>query len=151
MLQTDIGAYLKCYESGVSRALAGGAGDNPEVDGTVVDRQGYSSCKLVIAWEATLDATETLSLAYTLQEGDASDLSDAADFGTVVASAVVGTGGTGGTTEAGVVEADYNLVANPCGRYIRAQYTPDLSRAGTDIATVAAVIILGGADTLPAA
>jgi hypothetical protein len=149
MQPTDIGAHLTSRFGGAGRALAAGAGDNTEVDGGWVDRTGKFSAKVVISYTTTLAQDETLSFTANLQDASDSGGTGAADFGTAYAKTVVATGGTGGSTETGVVEiGDFNLMT--ADNFIQAQITPDLSASGTDVATWGAVIVLGGAETLPA-
>jgi hypothetical protein len=148
MQAKDIGAHLLAAAAGAVYATAGGAGDATELDGPWIDRQGYLSCKLVIHYKATLAEDKVLNLAANLQDATASDGTGAADFGTAVAAADVATGGSGGSTEEGVIVADFNL--DPANQYIRAQFTPNMDAADTDVAIVAAAIILGGARQLPA-
>ena len=148
MQPTDIGAHITSRFGGAGRALAAGTGDATEVDSGWIDRTGKFSAKLIISYTATLADTETISFAANLQDASAAAGTGAADFGTALASTVQATGDTGGTTETGVVELDFNLMT--ADNFIQAQVTPDLSASGTDVATWAAVIVLGGAETLPA-
>lgn len=131
----------------ISTATAGGTGDATEVDGAYIDRQGFDSLKVLIAYKTTLAQGKTLSIAANLQDATSSGGSGVADFGDAMASAVVGTGGTGGSTETGVVELDFDI--SGANQYVRVQYTPDMNASGTDTATLAAVYILGGAQVQP--
>lgn len=147
-LVKDIGAYLKAKFAGVARATAGGTGDNTEVDGASIDLTaiGYpKSAKLLIAWSATLAEGATLNIAYNMQQYNGSTWGD---VGTVVTTNVVGTGGSGGSTETGVVEVDIDLTTFSYNT-IRAQFTPNLSAANTDVATLGAVLVFGGQAELP--
>ena len=148
-MQRDIGSALIGRACGAAAATAGGSGDATEVDGKWIDRQGYSSAKLIIGVRAVLGATETVTLAANLQDASDSSGTGAADYGSAVAATTAATGGGGGTTEFGQIELDFDL--SGAKRYIRPQFTPNLSRANTDTAIVSATLILGGADKLPAA
>jgi hypothetical protein len=131
-------------------ATAGSTGDNTAVTGVIIDRAALGwpqSAVLAIPYTATLAAAATLSLAYTVQEGDASNLSDAATLQTAT-TAVVATGPSGGGTVTGTFEVNVPLAG--AGRYVRANFTPDLSAANTDTAALSAVIVFGGALSLPA-
>jgi hypothetical protein len=128
-------------------ATAGGAGDATELDGRYIDRSGYLSAKLTVAFKAVLGDGETLSIAANLQD-DADGAGVGTDFGGAFASAVVATGPGGGGTVEGQVELDFDL--SGARQYVRAQFTPDLSAANTDTAIIAAVLVLGGADEIPA-
>lgn len=138
----------------VARALAntsltaGGSGDNTAVTGVIIDRAAHGwpqSVVFAIPFTATLAANETLSLAATVQEGNADNLSDAATLTT--ASGVVATGPTGGGTVAGTREINVSLAG--AGRYVRINVTPDLSRGATDTAAISGVAVFGGAERLP--
>ncbi|HET7233254.1 MAG TPA: hypothetical protein VFJ16_24800 [Longimicrobium sp.] len=148
MIPTDIGAYITSRSCGGVAVTAGGAGDNTEVNGPWVDRQGYASAKLVITFKAVLAAAATLTIAANLQEATDSAGTGAADFGAAHAAATAATGAGGGSTEYGVVELDLNLTT--AERYVRAQFTPNLSAANTDTAVVSAVLVLGGGTNIPA-
>ena len=70
-------------------ATAGGSGDNTEVDGAWVDRQGFLSGKAIIAYTATLAQGATLSIAANLQDATSSGGAGAGDYGDALASTVV--------------------------------------------------------------
>lgn len=125
-------------------ATAAGAGDNTAVTGVIIDRAALGwprSCVVAIPWTTTLAASQTLSLGWTLQDGAAANLSDAATFATAV-SAVVAT-----VTASGQLEANVDLTG--AKRYVRLNFTPDLSATGTDTAALSGVLVFGGADRLP--
>lgn len=130
-------------------ATAGGAGDDTAVTGTIIDRMAIGtpqSAVLAIPFTATLAEGETLSIAYTVQEGDDSGLSDAETLQSA-APAVVATGPSGGGTVTGTFEVNVPLMG--AGRYVRSNFTPDLSAANTDTAALSAVLVFGGAERLP--
>ena len=146
----NIGAMIAVLRAAANTAAtAGGSGDNTAVTGVILDRAAYGfpqSGVVAIPFTATLAAGETLSIGCTVQEGDASNLSDAATLVTA-ASAVVATGPGGGGTVTGTFELDLSLAG--AGRYVRANFTPDLSAANTDTAALSAVFVFGGSDRLP--
>lgn len=130
---------------------AGGAGDATESNGVWVDREAEASgmamsAKLIIAYEAVLADTKSLSLAVNIQDDAAGDGGDPADFGTAYANTVIVTS-SGGTTERGTVELDFDLSA--ARRYVRSQVTPDLSASGTDTAQIVATWVFFGAPRGP--
>lgn len=131
----------------ISSATAAGTGDATEVDGAYIDRQGFSSLKVVIAYKAVLTQAKTLSIAANLQDATSSAGAGVADYGDAMASAIVATGPTGGGTVAGVAELDFDV--SGANQYVRVQYTPDLNASGTDTVTMSAVYILGGAQVQP--
>lgn len=126
--------------------VAGGAGDNTEVDCAYVDRRAFASLKAVIAYTATLQAGETLKIAANLQD-DADGVGMGTDFGDALASTTIATGPSGGGTRTGVIELDFDL--SGANRYTRLQFTPNLSASGTDVAELSAVYILAGATDDP--
>ncbi|GGW24012.1 hypothetical protein GCM10011452_09250 [Gemmobacter lanyuensis] len=131
-------------------ATAGGSGDNTEVVGVILDRAALGfpqSAVVAIPYTATLAAGATLAIAWDIDEGNNSGLSDA-DVLTSAAAAVVATGPAGGGTVTGTFEANVSLAG--AGRYVRLNFTPNLSAANTDTAALSAVIVFGGSDRLPA-
>lgn len=154
----NIGAYIAPRFGGFVNATAAGAGDATEVDGVWIDRQDFFSASVVLSYTATLQQAETLTLVSNVQDASDSSGTGAADYGAVYASAVVATGDTGGSTEVGAVKYNVDFLGGTQGaadgtaadRYIRVQFTPDLSASGTDTADVMAVVILGGAEDAPA-
>lgn len=146
----DIDSKITVRRAAANTAVtAGGAGDATQVTGVIIDRYALglpSNGVVAIPFTATLAAAETLSLTWTLQHGDDSGLSDAATHATG-ANAVVATGPGGGGTVTGTVEARISL--RGAKRYVRLQFTPDLSRANTDTAALSAVLVFAGADRLP--
>lgn len=130
-------------------ATAGGAGDATEVTGVIIDRAALGwaeSVVLAIPFTSALGDGNTLTLAWTLQHGEASNLSDAATLASASA-ATVATGGTGGSTVTGTLEAGVSL--RGARRYVRLNFTPDLNRANTDTAALSAVLVFAGANRLP--
>lgn len=146
----DSGHYISPKFSSISSATAAGTGDNTKVTGATVDRQGFGSAAVSIAYTATLAATKTLSLAVEVQESD-----DGSTWGTATvlqAATVQATGQSGGSTETGVLKIcdSYETRA----RYVRYNVTPDLNASGTDTASIAVTVVLGGSyngTTLPIA
>lgn len=144
----DAAALLAArYAAAGVDVTAAGSGDATEVDGAWIDRRGYNSIKVVIPYTATLAESETISVAANLQDASASDGTGAADFGTALSSTVQATGDTGGSTETGVVEMDFDV--SGADRYVRIQFTPDLSASATDTAELAAVYVLAGSNENP--
>ncbi len=127
-------------------ATAGGSGDNTAVTGAIIDRvaEGWpQSMVAAIPFTATLGASATLAIAVTIETGDASNLSDARTLKTVDATVVA----TGAGTITGCYEVDALLTG--ADRYIRVNFTPNLSAANTDTAALSAVAVFGGAERLP--
>lgn len=142
----NIGAYISQEKAIDNTALtAGGAGDNTEVSGQIIDRLAYGdpqSVAILVAWKATLAASKKLSLkSVKLEHGDASNLSDAANFATPADVDVKVDGGSGGTYH-GCQKYSVNLAGSK--RYVRLKITPDLDASATDTATIAAAFVFGG-------
>jgi hypothetical protein len=146
----SIGDLIKVDRAAANTAVtAGGSGDDTEVTGVTLDRLSMNSPQsavLAIPFTATLAEGETLSLAYEVEEGQASNLSDAATLQSA-ATAVVATGPSGGGTVTGTFEVNVPLMG--AGQYVRAKFTPNLSAANTDTAALSAVLVFGGAERLP--
>lgn len=148
--QKNIGATIKALYAAIATAVAGGAGDAAEVTSVIIDRNAHKmplSALFAFGFSAVLAAAATLKIAYTIEHGDAADMSDAANF-SVGAAAVVATGAAGGSTETGVLEVP--LALDGAKQYLRIKFTPDLSAANTDTAKVAALVIVGGESVTPA-
>lgn len=130
-------------------ATAGGSGDATAVTGVIIDRAALGwpqSAVIAIPFTATLAATATLTITDTLQHGDASNLSDVGTLSTQTAQTVA-TGPVGGGTVTGTYERNVSL--RGAKRYVRVNFTPDLSAANTDTAALSAVLVTGGAERLP--
>ena len=135
--------------TGVAPALivAAGAGDNALIVGSIVDTIGFESAVLVVPCRASLGAAETLSLAVQIEESGDGVAFDAPVV--LQASAVLLTGGGGGTDEAGMLKLNLDELGNR-KRFARIGVTPDLSAGGVDTAIVEPGLLLGGAEVLPA-
>jgi hypothetical protein len=146
----NIGSKIAVVRAAANTAVtAGGGGDNTAVTGVIIDRAALGwpqSCVVALLFTTTLAATQSLSASITVQDGDAANLSDAATFASradaIIASSV------GGGTVTGQVEFDVNL--SGAKRYVRANFTPNLSASGTDTAALSEAIVFGGATRLPA-
>lgn len=150
-MDKNIGGAIKLVRaSAAATATAGGSGDAAAVTGVIIDRAELGwpkSAVFGVPFTATLAAGATLSLAMTVQDSDAANLDGAATYATR-ANAVVATGPSGGGTVTGMVELDVNLEG--AKRYVRLNFTPDLSAANTDTAALgSAVAAFGGANRLP--
>lgn len=146
--QRNIGDEITVRRAAANTAVtAGGAGDNTLVTGIIIDRFALGNPESVVVgipFQAVLSAAATLQIGYTLQSGEAANLSDAT---TVITAALV-TVATGAATVTGIFERDVSL--RGAGRYVRLNFTPDLSAASTDTAQLSAVLVFGGANRLPA-
>jgi hypothetical protein len=141
----DSGAYIAGRYGATGTLTAAGAGDNTEVNGEWIDRRGFHSLTVFLGYTTALTATKTLSLAANIQDATDSSGTGAADFGTPYPATVQATGA--GTVK-GVRKLTFDL--RMAASHVRVQFTPDLSHSGTDTATVWAIYVLGGAESLPA-
>lgn len=141
---SDIGSHVKNVACGAARVTAAGAGDNTAVTGVTIDRLGYESCKVTAVYKTTLASAQTLSLQMEYQES-----ADGSTWDTAVVLQAATVAQTGVQTNK-VGEVSYRLSLGGKKRYIRFNYTPDLSAGSADTADTAAVCTLGGAKVLPA-
>ena len=144
----DFGAYMLPKRAGAEvDVTAAGTGDATEVNGTWIDTLDYESLEFLADYTATLETGETLSLALNVQDADDINGTGAADVSTdylsALAATTLATGNSGGSVETGVYAIGIDLTM--CKRYVRVQWTPDLSRSGTDTAKIIPMYILGGA------
>lgn len=116
--------------------------DNTAQVGQIIDKKGFESLTYLIATGSLADADATF--AVTLQEGDASNLSDAA---TVAAADMVGT-----TALASFLFSDddkcFKLGYIGSKRYTRLTITPS---ANASAGLIAAIAVLGHAQIQPTA
>ena len=152
-------------------ATAGGSGDNTAVTGLTIDRftlqptgastavsnEPPTSALFELYYECALGAANTI----TIKSAKLEDSADGTNWATVFdstaspstapstwpASGVVDTGGTGGTTQRGVVAFNTNI--KQCRRYVRFDWTPDLSAANTDTGKFTVTAVLSGFAEVP--
>jgi hypothetical protein len=140
---TDIGSSLYPVACGAATAVAAGTGDLTAVTGATIDRLGFQSCIVTFAYLTTLTAAKTLSIASEYQES-----ADGSSWDTAVAlqaSTAVKTGAV--TAFVGTTSHKLNLAGKK--RYIRFNFTPDLSHTSADTVVIAATAVLGGASVKP--
>lgn len=141
---SQFGKFCVVQACGLSTATAAGTGDNSAVTGATIDRLEFGSCKLVIAYKTTLGSLETLKYAVAMEDSVNSNMSSSTTT-TLQATTTAATGVLTGN----VNEITFDVDLSGKGRYIRFNFTPDLSASGTDTAISCAVCVLGGALTLP--
>lgn len=147
----DINSYIGAAPaSDNATATAGGSGDNTLVTGLAIDRFALGlplSAAFLLRYKAVLAAAATLSMAYSIETDDASNFPAAVVLQSAT-TAVIDTGGTGGTTQRGIFRIPVDLAG--AKQYIRLKFTPDLSAANTDTFEGSAIAVLGGQENLPA-
>lgn len=142
---SNLAAFIKAVACGASTAVAAGAGDATAVTGATIDRLGYGSAKFIISYRTSLTAAKTLSYAAEYQEsadGSAWDTATALQTSTVQETGAL-------TNQVGKLAFDLDLAGKK--RYVRFNFTPDLSHTSTDTVDNAATAILGGPVVKPAA
>lgn len=147
-LTHNINAHLKVKCSATSRLVAGGTGDNTEVVGQAIDTLGYGSAAIVIAaMVASQTADKILTNEYVkiqecATEGGSYDAAEA--INSTLTTICSGTG-----AQKGQQQVALNLAGRK--RWVKVIYKPDSTALNTDVAEVAALLVLGGASVLPAA
>ncbi len=162
---------LAVQASAFVSATAGGAGNATAVVGLTIDRASLTpfgargvfaniiprGALFLLSYEATLGAGDTLSISAVKVETSA----DGATWTTLLdqtgaaapagptwpASGIVDTGAAGGSTQRGVVAFGTSL--GDAERYVRFDFTPTLSAAGTDTAKLSISAVLSGIDEVP--
>lgn len=145
---TDLGGQTTSKFCGITNnsgapiaITAAGTGDATAVTGEAIDRLGFRSAKINVSSLAALTAAKTLSIAVEYQ-----DSADGSTWNTAVAlmaSTVVSTGAGNKTSI-----TSFSLDLSTLARYIRINFTPDLSHTSTDTAIVCASLVLGGKDRI---
>lgn len=149
MIRNQLAGAVAKHALIIPTITAGAGNDNTELNGVVIDRQGALTAKVIVTATATLAAGKKLEVNLTLQDGDNSALSDAADVTAVLQplgaadSEVLELLDSGsGSTMTGQFEMDISL--DRLKRYMRVQAKGNLDATGTDTATIAVVVVLGG-------
>jgi hypothetical protein len=157
--------------SAYDATVAAGSGDNVAVVGLTIDRmnlvpngargaftnivpRGVMFC---LSYECVLGAGNTVSVGAAKVETSADGTTWSTLYDQTGASAptgptwpaagVVDTGATGGSTQRGVVVFGCSLGA--ALRYVRFDFTPDLSASGTDTGKFVASAVFSGIDEVP--
>lgn len=144
----NINAYIDSIVIGGKHLIVAGSGtDNVKVTGDTIDRNGYYSGVVNLAYIANLAATKTLSVNIEEQQSDDGSNWDTATE--VFPTTVVLTGASGGSTGATGVTTVAIDFANK-KRYVRYNITADLNNTTSDTASWVATLIKGGAVVKPA-
>lgn len=148
----DGGFRARSAHASYAAGTAGAGTDNVETSGPYVAREDATSgiaksAKLIIGYRAVLAEGATLSIGANIQDDADGTGASVADYGDAYASAVVATGGSGGSTETGTIELDFDL--GSADAYVRSQITADASAANTDTFVVWATWVFFGAPLAP--
>lgn len=130
---------LKPIFGDVMSITAGAGSDNIAYSSAEFDTAMYNTMLIMVSGEATLAEGETLKVTVKVTESATSGGSFT-DAETLATTATIATGGSGGSTEDGVVA--YTVDISQYARYQIVEVTPDLSASGTDTATLVSSIIL---------
>jgi hypothetical protein len=144
LVDVTAGAIASAY----THATAGGAGNNTAVTGLTIDRDSYGVALCAVfelAYEAALGQGNTITIKNVKVE-HSQDGSTWSTYQTYTDPGVVDTGGTGGTTQRGVVRLGCDLKS--AYRYVRYDWTPVLSAANTDTVSLMASATVAGFDRL---
>jgi hypothetical protein len=153
-VNTQQAENIRSVFCGIGTLTAAGTGDATAVTGATIDSQitltgkggqgkdivsKAGAIKFVVQGTSALTAAKTLSLAVEYQES-----SDGSSWDTAVAlrANAVWNSTTGAST---CTNLEYTLPLASRKRYIRLNYTPDLSHTSTDTAIVSATALLLGA------
>ena len=131
---------------------AGAGNDAVAVAGNIIDRQksgrGYAlSAALFLQYKAVLAATKTLTVTVLVKGSSDSGMASPTTLVSYPAT-VVSTGGTGGSTNHGILKIAVDL--SSADRYLQATVTQDLSATATDTVLTTGLLVFGGQDELPA-
>ena len=145
--KNNIGKMIDTDIAGGKHLIVAGSGtDNAKATGETIDRLKFDSIVLSVAYIATLAATKTLSI--TIEEQQSADGSIWDTATATLATTVVLTGASGGSTGVlGVTNTNINLASKK--RYIRYNITADLSNTSSDTASWLATVTKGGSYTEP--
>lgn len=153
VLQRDVADLITSkLGSAFASLTAGGAGDATAVVGVWIDRFATGavplSAELLLAFSATLGANKNLSIGTVKIEQSSDGVNaDATAYLTFTDPGIVASS-VGGATVTGVVKL--NAPLGSAKRFVRVDFTPDLSAADTDTAKAVAIWNLAGFDQIPA-
>jgi hypothetical protein len=130
------------FAGGVVAATAGGAGAAAAAAGTAIDLTAlpdrFEAVAFTIAATATLAATKSLTVAAKIEtSSDNTNWSDLTTSATVLSLT-----STAGDTQTGAAVLDVSL--EYASRYVRLNFTPDLSATGTDTASISRTALFTG-------
>jgi hypothetical protein len=114
--------------------------DGTLINGSIIDRRGYRSGKLVVERAAATGSPSAATLSLIIQHGDASNLSDAATFATLETTLDI--------LLAGLKEYVLNLEG--AKSYVRVVYDSTYTAGTAPANIVAAQLVLGDRDVNPA-
>jgi hypothetical protein len=111
------------------------------VSGSIIDRRGYRSGKLIAERAAVSGSPSAAELSLIIQHGDAANLSDAATFATLETALDISAAGL----------EEYLLNLEGAKRYVRAVWDATYTGGTTPGNVIAAQLVLGDKDVNPTA
>ena len=155
----DIGAFLKGKAAVNPRVVtAGSTADGSTYTGATIDRQAVTELQHCYSMKLVVPIFPNLSTGITgTVEGEVEDSADDVTFtnypdkaGSTTFTLTIGTTlTTAAVTAEGEINADFDIQA--ARRYVRAVLRPSILSTATDTLDIAAVLVFGGHDVLPAA
>ena len=165
VVNKDIGAVVDLVRIGAASSVtAGGAGDNTLVVGSWIDRNGFGagpvalpgnaagnyaggspamSALVSIAYSAVLAAGQSLRMALLVEDSVDGVTPNTYQTIAAVQAAISAAGGTVNG------QIGFHVFLGSARRYVRFSWTPDLSAASIDTASIFPMCALGGFDRLP--
>jgi len=145
----NIGAYITgAYHGTVASFTAGTTYDDVLVTTTTgIDRLGFDSCALLVAYSAALVTAKALTIAVNITSCDT--VGGSYDTGEVVQAAATAVTGVADATVTGVYKVSVDL--SKYKRFVKFGVQPNLTATGTDTATITTIVALGGADKVATA
>jgi hypothetical protein len=159
VVQRNIGAIIELARAGAASSLtAGGAGNNVAVTGATIDRQNVSgagsagqpyggsmplSALFGMAFTASLAAGKALTGALTVNHSP--DGSTWTPLQTIAATQAA-LSAAGGTVNG---QLNFQISLTSAQRYLQFVWTPNLTAASVDTASIFPMLAFGGFDHLP--
>lgn len=145
----DLSSLVKgVYADQAGPLVAGGAGDNVEINGNNIDRGDFNSLLLLVSVKGAITASKTLTVSVQLQHADDNGAGAPGAWADLPASYAVTPVVVDDTTTEALIAVAIDL--SGVKKWFRTQITPVFTNTTTDTGEVAAVAVLGGAEKLPA-
>jgi hypothetical protein len=120
---------------------AGGTGDNTLITSDSTETfLGFNSVKIAVGAKATLASGATLKIVKANLETSANG-SDWTLVSTIAEDVTLGTGASGGSTNAHLTPFEFDVDRSKLNAKLRVLITPDLSAANTDTAIISGYVI----------
>jgi len=129
----DVEEYLGCETIAlVNTATSASTGDATEVEGAMIDMDGYLSGTVVIAVQTNLTATKTLTMALNIDSAATNtNVSTTTDV-VIAAATTVATGADSSVETTYSFPVSYDILKVQSARYCHIDITPNLSQSNGD-------------------